>query len=184
MRWLWNLSNATDLVEHGWIDRFIVRGDLLLHTNPSKDAAQFHIFDCVDADGGALDLISFIGLKYDADTVALAMGTTAFIVIAVSLLVWLTPFDFSKLLPIMSIVLLGWIVVVMVTRIIGLAWSRTLYASIGVTIFTIFLAVDLKMITGGGKYELGEDDYILGAIYIYLDIINIFLYLLQLFDNN
>lgn len=129
-------------------------------------------------------MISFIGLKYDADTVALAMGTTAFIVIAVSLLVWLTPFDFSKLLPIMSIVLLGWIVVVMVTRIIGVAWSRTLYASIGVTIFTIFLAVDLKMITGGGKYELGEDDYVLGAIYIYLDIINIFLYLLQLFDNN
>lgn len=37
------------------------------------------------------------------------------------------------------------------------------------------------MIVGGKrKYTLGHDDYILAAIILYLDIINIFLYLLEI----
>jgi len=129
-------------------------------------------------------MISFIGLGYDRTALVLAMGTTAFVVMTVSGLMWLTPFDFSKVLMVMIIVALGWIFIVMVTLIVRAEWSDALYASIGVTIYTIYLAVDLQIITGGlgrrdhryfRRYlQLGEDDYILGAILIYLDIINIF----------
>ena len=58
------------------------------------------------------------------------------------------------------------------------------YSGIGMTIFIIFLAIDLQMIMGGGKYEYSEEDYVLAAINIYLDVINIFLYVLQAFGSN
>merc|ERR1712039_305634 len=125
-------------------------------------------------------LISFIAMKYDTSTVCLAMGITAGICLFVAGLVWFTSFDFTKLLPAMTVVLFVWILTTFIGRMVFGGWGgNAIYAGIGCTIFTIFLAIDLKLITGGGRYELSEDDYVLGAIYIYLDIINIFLYVLQ-----
>lgn len=129
-------------------------------------------------------LISFITLQYKLEIIIQAMGITAGIVLSVSCLVWFTPFDFSKMLPIMGIVLWGWVLTVFVTRLVGVQWNMTLYCGIGVTIFTIFLAIDLKLVMGGGKYSLSEDDYVMGAIIIYLDIINIFLYVLQFLNSD
>jgi len=130
-------------------------------------------------------LISFIAMKYDTSTVCLAMGVTAGICLLVAGLVWFTSFDFTKLLPAMTVVLLVWVLTTFIGRLVfGSFGGSAIYAGIGCTIFTIFLAIDLKLITGGGRYELGEDDYVLGAIYIYLDIINIFLYVLQCLGGN
>jgi len=129
-------------------------------------------------------LVAFCALRYNVEAVTMAMGITAGIVLLVSGLVWFTKFDFSKLLPVMVIVLFIWILCTLFGRLLFGGFSSGIYAAIGCTIFTIFLAIDLKMIVGGGKYELGEDDYVLGAIYIYLDIINIFLYVLQFFNDS
>lgn len=129
-------------------------------------------------------LVAFCALRYDTNAVTMAMGITAGIVLLVSGLVWFTKFDFSKLLPVMVIVLFIWILCTLFGRLLFGGFTSGIYAAIGCTIFTIFLAIDLKMIVGGGKYELGEDDYVLGAIYIYLDIINIFLYVLQFFNDS
>jgi len=130
-------------------------------------------------------LVSFIALKYDTQTVCLAMGITAGIVLLVSCLVWFTSFDFTKLLPIMMVVLLVWVLTTFIGRLVfGGFGMNSVYAGVGCSIFTIFLAIDIKLITGGGRYELSEDDYVIGAIYIYLDIINIFLYVLQLLGGS
>lgn len=50
-------------------------------------------------------IVSAIGLQYNMQVIASAMGSTAGVVLVVALLVSFTNFDFSKLLPIMSIVL-------------------------------------------------------------------------------
>ena len=129
-------------------------------------------------------LISTVGLRYDIGAIGSAMGATAGVVLIVAALVAFTNFDFTKLLPIMFAVLLSWILVVIITRLMGVQWDRTLYCCIGVTIFTIFLAIDLKLVLGGGKYQYTEDDYVLASLNIYLDILNIFLYILQMFGDN
>merc|ERR1712000_233267 len=119
-------------------------------------------------------LVSTVGLIYDTKTITSAMGATAGTVLVVAALGAFTKFDFSKLLPIMGAVLICWCLVVFISLLMHMRWNKTLYACIGVTIFTIFLAIDLKMMMGGGRFEYGEDDYVLAAINIYLDIINIF----------
>jgi len=46
------------------------------------------------------------------------MGITAGIVLLVSCLVWFTSFDFTKLLPVMMVVLLVWFLVTFIGRMI------------------------------------------------------------------
>lgn len=57
---------------------------------------------------------------------------------------------------------------------------QLLYCSLGVLLFGIYIVIDTQMIVGGNSIELEIDDYFLGAILLYVDIISIFLYLLQM----
>lgn len=60
---------------------------------------------------------------------------------------------------------------------------HVIFAAIGVCFYGIYLIYDTQLIMGNKKHKLSVDDYILGAIIIYLDIILIFLYLLKLLEN-
>ena len=51
-------------------------------------------------------------------------------------------------------------------------------ATLGVFLFGVYLIFDTQLIMGGKRYELSIDDYVVGALILYLDIIMIFLYLL------
>ena len=58
------------------------------------------------------------------------------------------------------------------------------WSGVGMTIFIVFLAMDLQMIMGGGRsMEYSEEDYVLAAINIYLDVLNIFMYVLECFGG-
>ncbi len=55
-------------------------------------------------------------------------------------------------------------------------------ASLGVLVFIGLLMYDTQLLLGGNhKYAISPEDYVMGAIAIYLDIINIFLLLLRIF---
>merc|ERR1712096_153566 len=59
-----------------------------------------------------------------------------------------------------------------------------LFATIGVILFSFYLLVDTQMIIGGKnrRFQVDEDSYILASVMLYLDIINIFLYLIQILN--
>jgi len=128
-------------------------------------------------------IMSFFALKYDPKVVSLAMGLTAVISFLMFALVKLSNFDFSSLLPIMIIILFVWLLVIIIGPFLGLTMSRTAYAGIGATIFTILLAVDIKMVVGGGKHEYDEEEYVFAVINIYLDLINLFAYFMMMIDG-
>lgn len=59
----------------------------------------------------------------------------------------------------------------------------------GVILFGIFLLVDTQIIMSGAygghrKYQIDEDSYIMATVILYLDIINLFLYILELLNQN
>ena len=58
-----------------------------------------------------------------------------------------------------------------------------LICGIAVMIFSFYLIYDTQLIMGGKRYEIDIDDYILGAIILYTDIITIFIYLLKIFGG-
>merc|ERR1712186_222422 len=65
--------------------------------------------------------------------------------------------------------------------------SRTLnlvYASIGCIIFSLYIIYDTQLMVGGShKYSLSPEEYVFAALNLYLDIINLFLYILQIIGN-
>lgn len=55
------------------------------------------------------------------------------------------------------------------------------YASIGALIFSVYLVYDTQLMLGGKhKYSISPEEYIFAALNLYLDIINIFLYILTI----
>lgn len=55
-----------------------------------------------------------------------------------------------------------------------------LYCCVGVLLFGVYLVIDTQMILGGKTVELKIDEYVLAAMLLYIDIIQIFLYILSI----
>lgn len=60
---------------------------------------------------------------------------------------------------------------------------KNLYCCIGVILFGFYLIIDTQLILGGKTLELTVDEWALGAMLLYIDIVQIFLYILQLLGN-
>ena len=67
-----------------------------------------------------------------------------------------------------------------------LPFTEGIYAFFGAALFSLFLAYDTRLIVGGkhSKYQMNEKDYVWGAMSIYMDVINIFIYLLRLIGDD
>lgn len=87
----------------------------------------------------------------------------------------------SLMVIVLSVILLILFVVTMFT---DSPLIRNIYCGVGVLLFSIYLIIDTQMIMGGKSIELRVDEYALAALLLYIDIIQIFLYILQLLSNN
>ena len=63
--------------------------------------------------------------------------------------------------------------------IIPLRWVMLGYGCIGALIFSLYIVYDTQLMMGGKhKYSLSPEEYIFAALNIYLDVINLFRYIL------
>lgn len=60
---------------------------------------------------------------------------------------------------------------------------HTLYCCMGVVVFSIYLIFDTQLVMGQCGLEYSVDDYILASLNIYLDIIQLFVYILSLLSK-
>ncbi|CAM9281428.1 unnamed protein product [Phaeothamnion confervicola] len=123
-------------------------------------------------------LMAVITTFYDADVVAYALIITCGVVFACVLLACVCRLDFTKLYG----VLMALAVALFIALIIGLFWANsTLYITIGAlgaVLFSLFLIHDIQLVMGGRQRQIGPDEYIFAALMVYLDVINIFQYIL------
>lgn len=63
-----------------------------------------------------------------------------------------------------------------------LPYNEAFFCILGAGLFSLYLAHHTRLIVGGksAKYQMNEHDYILGAMTLYSDIVDIFLYILRL----
>ncbi|KAK5859673.1 hypothetical protein PBY51_021209 [Eleginops maclovinus] len=121
---------------------------------------------------------------YDTKAVFLALGITAIVCIAVTVFCFQTKVDFTKCQGLFCV--LG--IVVFVTGIITaivlsfkyIPWLHMLYAGIGAIAFTLFLAYHTQLLIGNRKHSISPEEYVFAALSIYVDIVQIFLFLLQI----
>ena len=63
-----------------------------------------------------------------------------------------------------------------------ISWTETwipFYAGFFVIIIGLLLIIDTQRIVGGGHHELSIDDHVIGALYLYHDLIFLVIYLLK-----
>ena len=75
----------------------------------------------------------------------------------------------------------GWVVY----GLIGGPVLQKVYAGCGAVLFSFYIIFDTQMIVKGNhnRYSYDIDDYVFAALSIYLDIVNLFFFLLQILGN-
>ncbi len=124
-------------------------------------------------------LVGVSAARYAPSVLVMAALGTVIIVAALGLFAWQTRIDFTRFSGI-ALVLLVVLLIVGICMSFFPADSRVylVYAGLGLAVFGFLLVIDIQRIIGGEhKYQFGLDDYVFAALAMYLDIINIFLFL-------
>ncbi|KAM8858206.1 protein lifeguard 3 [Synchiropus picturatus] len=124
-----------------------------------------------------------ISSYYDTKAVFIAMGITMIVCVTVTVFCFQTKVDFtscSGLLCIASILLtIVGIVTAVVLSFKYISWVHMLYAAIGAIVYTLFLVHNTQLLIGNRELAISPEEYIYGALSIYMDVVNIFLFILQ-----
>ena len=124
--------------------------------------------------------VGFLCSLFPADILIMAAFMTAAVVISLTIYAMTTKEDFTMCGASLFLMGCGLLCFGLFAIIIGSDFMYTAYCSIGVIVFGFYLVFDTQLIMGGKSHQLSEDDYIIGALILYLDIIIIFMKILQL----
>lgn len=120
--------------------------------------------------------------------VYMATGTTAIVCFVVSILACQMKWDITKCGCMLYILLMGLMIYGIICAILvffvdpeTFKVMHLVYSGIGLAVFILYLMFDTQMIIGGRYIELSPEEYILGALKLYIDVIMIFQFLLMLF---
>ena len=120
-----------------------------------------------------------VTIQYPLKTVLYAAGLTLLMTILVTI--------YSQFMGPEIIVVLGILIIAAILLVVGtivswfvhIGWLETAIGILGVIVFSIYLLFDISIIIGNGERAIAIDEYIFAAIILYVDIIQIFLYMLQ-----
>ncbi|XP_066147002.1 protein lifeguard 2-like [Euwallacea fornicatus] len=122
--------------------------------------------------------------KTESKTVLITVGGTCAVCIVVSLLAFQTWFDITKwsfiLIMATVVVLIFSLIVTIVSIFTRQMVLYLVYSGIIVTLFSVFLMFDMQCILRGRRVQLFPEEYIYGALTLYVDIILIFTHMLNL----
>jgi len=77
---------------------------------------------------------------------------------------------------ILVLLIFGLLAIIIQNKILDLV-----YASLGALVFSCYIVFDTQMMLGGKhKYSISPEEYIFAALNLYLDIVNLFLYILAI----
>ncbi len=128
--------------------------------------------------------LSFIFAAYTATSIAQTFFITASMFGVMALYGYFTKSDLSKMKNILLMALIGLIIAGVVNIFLGSGMLSLVISAVGVVVFTLLTAYDTHKIKAmlvqyQDNKEVADKLSILGALSLYLDFINLFLYLLR-----
>lgn len=127
-------------------------------------------------------MLGALAAFFNAEAVMWAMGATALVSLALSLFAFQTKFDFTMLNGVLWVFLWTLLSFCLLCAILRSQYLYIVYACLGTLLFSVYLVFDTQLILGGKhrKYEVSPEEYVFAALNLYLDIVTLFLLLLQL----
>uniref|UniRef100_A0A3P8V064 Protein lifeguard 2 n=1 Tax=Cynoglossus semilaevis TaxID=244447 RepID=A0A3P8V064_CYNSE len=121
---------------------------------------------------------------YNTKSVLLCVGITAMVCLAVTIFSFQSKVDVTScqgvLFSLCIVMLLCAITISIAVPFGYIPWLHAVYAVIGAILFTLFLAFDTQMLMGNKRYAISPEEYIFATLSLYLDIIYLFSFLLQI----
>lgn len=119
------------------------------------------------------------------EQVMMGLGITVVLCFVLIIFALQTKIDFTVLTGILMIA----VMILIIASLVGIFFQDRLFkliiAAAGATLFSIYLIVDVQLLMDGKhKYSISPEEYILAALSIYLDIINIFIYILAIIGSS
>mmetsp|Transcript_25595 Transcript_25595/g.56441 ORF Transcript_25595/g.56441 Transcript_25595/m.56441 type:complete len:249 (-) Transcript_25595:140-886(-) len=134
-------------------------------------------------------LVGFVSAQYTWQSVVLAAGVTCVVFFGMTAFAMLTKIDFTGLGMyfmggLMSLMAFGFMLSILSMCGVSVKPLMMLYDLGGVMLFTMYIVYDTQLILGGDhQQQFSVDDYIFAALHLYLDIINLFMYILELLGS-
>ncbi|XP_008318288.1 fas apoptotic inhibitory molecule 2b isoform X1 [Cynoglossus semilaevis] len=129
-------------------------------------------------------MMGFISSFYNTKSVLLCVGITAMVCLAVTIFSFQSKVDVTScqgvLFSLCIVMLLCAITISIAVPFGYIPWLHAVYAVIGAILFTLFLAFDTQMLMGNKRYAISPEEYIFATLSLYLDIIYLFSFLLQI----
>lgn len=128
-------------------------------------------------------MLGVVSAHSKTNVVVLAVLMTAVVCIGITIFSFQTKIDFTVYSGVMFVAVLILMVVGFVLAFVKIPILHLIYAAVGALIFCVYLIIDTQSIIGGNhKNQISPEEYIFGAISLYTDIIQIFMFILQILN--
>ncbi|XP_041371514.1 protein lifeguard 2-like [Gigantopelta aegis] len=134
-------------------------------------------------------MVGTISSFYTTNSVLVAAGVTTLVCLSISLFAIQTKIDFTMcagflFVLVMVLFFFGWSCLFIFYTVGYSAILDAVYGGLAALVFGLFLVYDTQMIMGGRKIELSPEEYIYGALQLYIDVVYLFLILLSCFGKS
>lgn len=129
-------------------------------------------------------LVAAISSQYDASTVMIAAALTAAATVGLTIYAFNTKTDFTVCGGILFVLCLVLLVATILGIFIRNRWLQLVISCCGALLFSVYLVYDTQLLLGKHQNSLGIDEYIWAAMNLYIDIINMFLYILEILGKS
>ncbi|XP_046396292.1 protein lifeguard 1-like isoform X2 [Ischnura elegans] len=118
---------------------------------------------------------------YDTEAVLMAAGIATVVCLSLSIFAFQTKWDFTMLSGVLFVAAVILLVFGIVCIFVRVKIMILVYSCLGVLLFSVYLVYDTQRMMGGNhKFTISPEEYIFAALCLYIDIVNIFLYILQI----
>uniref|UniRef100_A0A8B9HF75 Fas apoptotic inhibitory molecule 2 n=1 Tax=Astyanax mexicanus TaxID=7994 RepID=A0A8B9HF75_ASTMX len=124
---------------------------------------------------------------HNTKVVMMCVGITALVCLAVTLFCFQTKVDFTSrhglLFSLLMVLMITGLLLIFTVPFGYIPWLQTAYAGLCALVFTLFLVFDVQLLMGNRRYSLSPEEHVFGALCLYMDIVYVFFFLLQLFGS-
>mmetsp|Transcript_8610 Transcript_8610/g.23999 ORF Transcript_8610/g.23999 Transcript_8610/m.23999 type:complete len:240 (-) Transcript_8610:86-805(-) len=126
-------------------------------------------------------VVGVIIVHYTLNSVLAAVVATALLVGGLSVYAATTKSDFTTFGPYLFCVGMVFFFFLIGVSFFSFPFKQQIIGCIGILLFSMYLIYDTQLVMGNKELSMGIDEYCFAALNLYIDIIQIFLYILQAF---
>uniref|UniRef100_A0A0K8TNG4 Putative n-methyl-d-aspartate receptor glutamate-binding subunit n=1 Tax=Tabanus bromius TaxID=304241 RepID=A0A0K8TNG4_TABBR len=126
-------------------------------------------------------LLGISAARFNSEEVLMAVGITAAVCIGLTLFALQTKWDFTVCGGVLFVALIIFFIFGIVAIFFSSRTLSLVYSSLGALLFSFYLIYDTQLMLGGKhKMSISPEEYVFAALNLYLDVIQIFMYILSI----